>query len=174
MALLGLAENFLKPSPNHPGFKVNPAGVLPAIKCLGAIFRLNPRPLPPIEARTHLQLGALLKRETQNVDMAKQHLEQAVSVRFFKLQNSENFNVKVRYSFFFVTVVSKSSSWSTIGRRSIRIWLPFGRNLLRGWTDFTVQANSSRGHESVPEAFVLALPATFSISGNIILLYFHF
>ena len=82
MALLGLAENFLKPSPNHPGFKVNPAGVLPAIKCLGAIFRLNPRPLPPIEARTHLQLGALLKRETQNVDMAKQHLEQAVSVRF--------------------------------------------------------------------------------------------
>jgi len=77
VALLGLAENFLKPSPNHPGFKVNPAGVLPAIKCLGAIFRLNPRPLPPIEARTHLQLGALLKRETQNVDMAKQHLEQA-------------------------------------------------------------------------------------------------
>ena len=92
MALLGLAENFLKPSPNHPGFKVNPAGVLPAIKCLGAIFRLNPRPLPPIEARTHLQLGALLKRETQNVEMAKQHLEQAVSVTFFKMQN----NTKLR------------------------------------------------------------------------------
>ena len=52
VALLGLAENFLKPSPNHPGYKVNPAGVLPAIKCLGAIFRLNPRPAPIIEART--------------------------------------------------------------------------------------------------------------------------
>merc|ERR1711981_172642 len=77
VALLGLAENFLKPSTNHPGFKVNPAGVLPAIKCLGAIFRLNPRPAPIIEARTHLQLGALLKKETQNVDLAKQHLEQA-------------------------------------------------------------------------------------------------
>merc|ERR1711981_600948 len=77
VALLGLAENFLKPSPNHPGYKVNPAGVLPAIKCLNAIFRLNPRPVPHIEARTHLQLGALLKKETQNVDLAKQHLEQA-------------------------------------------------------------------------------------------------
>ena len=83
VALLGLAENFLKPSPNHPGYKVNPAGVLPAIKCLGAIFRLNPRPAPIIEARTHLQLGSLLKKETQNVDLAKQHLEQAVRYFFF-------------------------------------------------------------------------------------------
>jgi hypothetical protein len=79
---LGLVDNFLKPSPSHPGYKVNPAGVLPAIKCLGAIFRLSPRPLPPIESRTHLQLGALLKKETQNVDMAKQHLEQAVMTHF--------------------------------------------------------------------------------------------
>lgn len=78
MALLGLAENFLKPNPNHPGHRVNPGGVLPAIKCLGAIFSLNPRPPPVLEARTHLQLGALLLRETQNVELAKQHLEQAV------------------------------------------------------------------------------------------------
>lgn len=77
VALLGLAENFLKPSPSHPGHKVNPAGVLPAIKCFGAIFRLNPRPPPVIEVRTHLQLGGLLLRETQNMDLAKQHLEQA-------------------------------------------------------------------------------------------------
>eukprot|EP00093_Oithona_nana_P010140 10140.XXX_173463_175626_1 [CDS] Oithona nana genome sequencing. len=77
IALLGLAENFLKKSPNHPGYRVNPAGVLPAVKCLGAIFRLNPRPPTLIEVRTHLQLGALLHRETQNVDLAKQHLEQA-------------------------------------------------------------------------------------------------
>lgn len=68
----------MKPSPNHPGYRVNPGGVLPAIKCLGAIFRLNPRPPPGVEARTHLQLGALLLRETQNVDLAKHHLEQAV------------------------------------------------------------------------------------------------
>lgn len=81
MALLGLADNFLKASPNHPGFKINPAGVLPAIKCLGAIFRLNPRPPPVIEVRTHLQLGSLLLRETQNVDLAKQHLEQAVNIQ---------------------------------------------------------------------------------------------
>jgi len=77
LALLGLAENFLKPSPNHPGYRVNPGGVLPATKCLGAIFRLQPRPPPGVEARTHLQLGALLHRETQNVDLAKHHLEQA-------------------------------------------------------------------------------------------------
>jgi len=77
LALLGLTENFLKPSPNHPGYRINPGGVLPAIKCLGAIFRLNPRPPPGVEARTHLQLGALLLRETQNVDLAKHHLEQA-------------------------------------------------------------------------------------------------
>ena len=73
-----MAENFLKKSPNHAsGYRVNPAGVLPAVKCLGAIFRLNPRPPALIEVRTHLQLGALLHRETQNVDLAKQHLEQA-------------------------------------------------------------------------------------------------
>ncbi len=64
-------------SSNHPGHRVNPAGVLPAIKCLGAIFRLHPRPPPLIEARTHLQLGVLLLKETQNVDLAKHHLEQA-------------------------------------------------------------------------------------------------
>ena len=79
LALLGLAENFLKPSPNHPGYRVNPGGVLPATKCLGAIFRLQPRPPPAVEARTHLQLGALLHRETQNKDLAKHHLEAAVS-----------------------------------------------------------------------------------------------
>jgi len=77
LALLGLAENFLKPSPNHPGYRVNPGGVLPATKCLGAIFRLQPRPPPAVEARTHLQLGALLHRETQNKDLAKHHLEAA-------------------------------------------------------------------------------------------------
>merc|ERR1711899_299535 len=77
LALLGLADNFLKPSPNHPGYRVNPGGVLPATKCLGAIFRLQPRPPPAVEARTHLQLGALLHRETQNKDLAKHHLEAA-------------------------------------------------------------------------------------------------
>merc|ERR1711899_669201 len=55
LALLGLADNFLKTSPNHPGYRVNPGGVLPAIKCL----------------------GALLLRETQNADLAKQHLNAA-------------------------------------------------------------------------------------------------
>ncbi len=80
MALLGLADSFLKTNQNLPGYKVNPAGILPAIRCLSAIFRLNPPPPPAIEARTHLQLGLLYKNETQNIDFAKQHLERAVFV----------------------------------------------------------------------------------------------
>ncbi len=78
MALLGLADSFIKPGPNQAGLKVNPAGVLPAIRCLSAIFRLNLRLPQHVEARTHLQLGLLYKNETQNIDLAKQHLEQAV------------------------------------------------------------------------------------------------
>lgn len=82
VALLGLADNFLRnnaaaQSGGGPISKVNPAGILPALRCLGAIFRLTPPPPPAVEARTHLQLGSLLRTETQNVDLAKHHIEQA-------------------------------------------------------------------------------------------------
>ena len=70
-------------------------------------------------------------------------------------------------------MVSKPSTGSPIGRRSTGIWLPFGRNLLRSRTNFTIQTDSSRGYESVSKAFVLALPATFSISGKILLMVFE-
>jgi len=69
VALLGLADSFIRSGKS---------GITPAIKCLRAIFRLLP-PLPAfLQARTHLQLGVLLKNETTNRDLAKHHIEQAV------------------------------------------------------------------------------------------------
>ena len=71
MALLGLADSFVRSGKT---------GITPAIKCLRAIFRLTP-PLPAfLQARTHLQLGVMLRSETTNLDLAKNHLEQAVSL----------------------------------------------------------------------------------------------
>jgi hypothetical protein len=70
VALLGFADSFIRSGKG---------GILPAIKCLRAIFQLSP-PLPPfLLARTHLQLGVILRRDTKNQDLAKQHFEQAVS-----------------------------------------------------------------------------------------------
>ncbi len=43
-----------------------------------AVF--NSKPPPKVEARTHLQLGTILYNHTNNIDLAKSHLEQAVSI----------------------------------------------------------------------------------------------
>lgn len=68
LSLLGLAEYFRTSSP--PMIKM-------CIRCLQAVF--NFKPPPRVEARTHLQLGNILLTHTKNIDLAKTHLEQAVS-----------------------------------------------------------------------------------------------
>lgn len=68
LSLLGLAENFRTSSPPNIKF---------CIQCLQAVF--NFKPPPRVEARTHLQLGNILISHTKNVDLARNHLEQAVS-----------------------------------------------------------------------------------------------
>ncbi|KAL1463312.1 hypothetical protein WDU94_015074 [Cyamophila willieti] len=45
------------------------------IQCLQAVF--NFKPPPRVEARTHLQLGNILLTHTKNIDLARNHLEQA-------------------------------------------------------------------------------------------------
>ncbi|XP_075536944.1 mau2 sister chromatid cohesion factor isoform X2 [Dermacentor variabilis] len=66
LALLGLAEEFRTMSP--PSMKN-------CIRCLLAVFQLNPA--PRIEALTHLQLGQNLMLYTNNADLAQSHLEKA-------------------------------------------------------------------------------------------------
>ncbi|CAG9859410.1 unnamed protein product [Phyllotreta striolata] len=66
LSLLGLAEHFRTSSP--PMIK-------PCIQCLQAVF--NFKPPQRVEARTHLQLGNILLTHTKNIDLAKNHLEQA-------------------------------------------------------------------------------------------------
>ncbi|EEC13760.1 conserved hypothetical protein [Ixodes scapularis] len=66
LALLGLAEEFRTMSP--PSMKN-------CIRCLLAIFQLNPA--PRVEALTHLQLGMNLLQYTNNTDLAQSHLEKA-------------------------------------------------------------------------------------------------
>ncbi|XP_066249713.1 MAU2 chromatid cohesion factor homolog [Euwallacea similis] len=66
LSLLGLAEYFRASSP--PMIKH-------CIQCLQAVF--NFKPPQRVEARTHLQLGNILLSHTKNMDLAKNHLEQA-------------------------------------------------------------------------------------------------
>ncbi|XP_018578267.1 MAU2 chromatid cohesion factor homolog isoform X1 [Anoplophora glabripennis] len=66
LSLLGLAEHFRTSSP--PMIKL-------CIQCLQAVF--NFKPPQRVEARTHLQLGNILLSHTKNIDLAKNHLEQA-------------------------------------------------------------------------------------------------
>ncbi|KAF7275690.1 hypothetical protein GWI33_011367 [Rhynchophorus ferrugineus] len=66
LSLLGLAEYFRTSSP--PMIKY-------CIQCLQAVF--NFKPPQRVEARTHLQLGNILLSHTKNIDLAKNHLEQA-------------------------------------------------------------------------------------------------
>lgn len=69
LSLLGLAENFRTSSP--PNIKS-------CIQCLQAVFHFKPP--PRVEARTHLQLGNILLTHTKNIDLARYHLDQAVSL----------------------------------------------------------------------------------------------
>ncbi|KAK7586267.1 hypothetical protein V9T40_004143 [Parthenolecanium corni] len=66
LSLLGLAENFRTSSPPNIKF---------CIQCLLAVF--NFKPPQRVEARTHLQLGNILISHTKNIDLARNHLEQA-------------------------------------------------------------------------------------------------
>ena len=81
LGLLGLAQSFLtaNTSVGENGVRCRAGGVLPAVKCLGAITRLVPPPPQHVQARTHLQLASILYHETDNKDLAKQHCQQAVS-----------------------------------------------------------------------------------------------
>ncbi|XP_013110899.1 MAU2 chromatid cohesion factor homolog [Stomoxys calcitrans] len=66
ISLLGLAEYFRTSQP--PDIKK-------CIQCLQALFTFNPP--SKVEARTHLQMGQILMTYTNNVDMARGHLESA-------------------------------------------------------------------------------------------------
>lgn len=70
ISLLGLAEHFRSTTP--PDIKK-------CIQCLQALFTF----MPPtkVVARTHLQMGQVLLDYTQSLDLARHHLEQAVSGR---------------------------------------------------------------------------------------------
>lgn len=70
--LLGLADGFLKAKPPQ---------IKECIQCLQAVFQFHTS--PAIQARTHIQIGRLLHRYTKNTDLARSHLEKAVS--FFSL-----------------------------------------------------------------------------------------
>jgi len=67
LSLLGLAENFRTSN-----------RIKMCIQCLQAVFSFKPP--PRVEARTHLQLGNILLQYTKNIDLARTHLEQAVSL----------------------------------------------------------------------------------------------
>jgi len=79
LGLLGLAQSFLttNTSVGENGVRCRAGGILPAIKCLGAITRLVPPPPQHLQARTHLQLASILYHETNSKDLAKQHCQQA-------------------------------------------------------------------------------------------------
>lgn len=68
LALLGFAEHFRTSSP--PKIRL-------CVHCLQAVFQFKPP--QRIEARTHLQLGSVLYHHTKNSDLARSHLEKAVS-----------------------------------------------------------------------------------------------
>lgn len=71
LSLLGLAESFRTS---------NPPNIKSCIQCLQAVF--NFKPPPRVEARTHLQLGNILLTHTKNIELARSHLEKAVSLYF--------------------------------------------------------------------------------------------
>lgn len=66
LALMGLAEEFRT---------MNPPNMRSCVKCLMAIFQLNP--IPPVELQVRFHLGTILLTYTNNVDVAQEHLEKA-------------------------------------------------------------------------------------------------
>lgn len=71
--LLGLADGFLTSKPPR---------IKESIQCLQAVFQFHPS--SAIQARTHLQIGRLLHSYTKNRDLARSHLEKAVSCVVFE------------------------------------------------------------------------------------------
>ncbi|KAL7729078.1 hypothetical protein ACLKA6_019904 [Drosophila palustris] len=69
ISLLGLAEYFRTSQP--PNIKK-------CIQCLQALFTFQPP--SKVEARTHLQMGQVLMAYTLNINLARQHLEQAWNI----------------------------------------------------------------------------------------------
>ncbi|XP_034489170.1 MAU2 chromatid cohesion factor homolog [Drosophila innubila] len=69
ISLLGLAEYFRTSQP--PNIKK-------CIQCLQALFTFQPP--SKVEARTHLQMGQVLMAYTCNINLARQHLEQAWNI----------------------------------------------------------------------------------------------
>lgn len=69
MSLLGIADAFLKS---------NPPRIRHCIHCLEAVFSYQ---LPPqVEANVRVQLGSILLKYTQNLDLARSHLERSVAI----------------------------------------------------------------------------------------------
>ena len=68
LSLLALAERFRTQEP---------ANIKSCVQCLQAVLTF--RPPPKVEARTHLQLATLLTQHTTNTQLARDHLQQAVS-----------------------------------------------------------------------------------------------
>lgn len=73
VALLGLAEYYRTS---------NPPDIKKAIQCLLALLEVYPSGCKPLrmELRTHLQIGQMLMQYTKSLDLAKTHLEKAVSI----------------------------------------------------------------------------------------------
>lgn len=69
LSLLALAERFRTQEP---------ASIKMCLQCLQAVLTFSPP--PKVEARTHLQLANLLIKYTKNTQLAREHLELAVSV----------------------------------------------------------------------------------------------
>lgn len=69
ISLLGLAEYFRT---------TNPPNIKKCIQSLQALFTFGPP--AKVVARTHLQMGQVLLGYTQNIDLARHHLEQAVRI----------------------------------------------------------------------------------------------
>ncbi len=64
-----MADSFMNASPRN---------VRGGLHCVQSALGLSSvRANPALEARTHLQFGVMLRRETNNQDLAKHHIEQA-------------------------------------------------------------------------------------------------
>ena len=68
VSLLGIADAFLKS---------NPPRIRHCIHCLEAV--LNYQLPPQLEAHVRVQLASILLKYTENVDLARSHLERSVS-----------------------------------------------------------------------------------------------
>lgn len=102
LSLLGLAENFRTSNP--PSIKL-------CIQCLQAVFTFKPP--PRVEARTHLQLGNILLTHTNNIDLARTHLERAVCTLLYIIQSYVVllfiYSTIITYSMYLLLLVNSGS-----------------------------------------------------------------